>query len=312
VARARAQLGRQAIEAYVHDGYLAPPKVAPFGGQLDLVVQKQYFALATNGEADALDRMRSAEQRLTEQRAVLQATQKDARDAMAALASRQKGIQQAEAAAKATLSQVQGELAQLVAIQQAELEAQRVAQEKAALAAQLARQQAEAAAAASRARQAAAAAAAAQSGSGLLPGVRHLGTGPPSAPPGAPSPAPGPPVPGSSRGLVALAFARSQLGKPYVWGAAGPDSYDCSGLTMRAWEAAGVSLPHYAAAQYAMIAHVPISSLQPGDLVFFGSDLHHVGIYAGDGQMIDAPYTGTVVRYDSIYWGDLFGAGRPG
>jgi cell wall-associated NlpC family hydrolase len=110
-----------------------------------------------------------------------------------------------------------------------------------------------------------------------------------------------------------VAFARSQLGKPYAFGAAGPATYDCSGLTMMAWRAAGVSLDHYAADQYAYTAHIPIANLQPGDLVFFGSDLHHVGIYVGGGMMIDAPHTGTVVRYDSIFWPDLqpFG-GRPG
>jgi cell wall-associated NlpC family hydrolase len=81
---------------------------------------------------------------------------------------------------------------------------------------------------------------------------------------------------------------------------------------MRAWQAAGVDLPHFAAAQYAGIAHVSLTALQPGDLVFFGSDIHHVGIYAGAGMMVNAPYTGTVVRYDSIYSGDLIGAGRPG
>lgn len=109
-----------------------------------------------------------------------------------------------------------------------------------------------------------------------------------------------------------MAYARAQLGKAYQWGGAGPDSFDCSGLTMRAWEAGGVSLAHYAAAQYANTAHVAIANLQPGDLVFFGSDLHHVGLYVGGGQMIDAPSTGSFVRTDSIYWPDLqpYG-GRP-
>ncbi len=82
---------------------------------------------------------------------------------------------------------------------------------------------------------------------------------------------------------------------------------------MRAWGAAGVSLPHFAAAQYSDTAHVAIANLAPGDLVFFGSDLHHVGIYIGGGQMIDAPSTGQFVCIDSIFWSDLqpFG-GRPG
>jgi cell wall-associated NlpC family hydrolase len=310
VARARAELGRQAVEAYIHGGYLAPPPTAPTAGSVDLVVQQQYFGLATNGEADALDRMRTAARRLTEQRTVLDAAQKNAHDAVVALAGRQQAIEQATAADKATLSKVQGELAQLVAQEQARLEAQRIAQEKAALAAQLAKQQAEAAAAA-QARQVAAAAATAAASSGRS-GLQPVAQRPPVSGGGGGGSV-GPPIPaGSSKGLIALAFARSQLGKPYVWAASGPDSYDCSGLTMRAWQAAGVSLPHFAAAQYAMIAHVPIANLQPGDLVFFGSDLHHVGIYAGGGQMINAPYTGTVVRYDSIYGGDLVGGGRPG
>ncbi len=323
--RARATLSAQAVEAYIRGGYLSPPQTAPYSGHLDLVVQKDYFGLATNGEHDALDRLRAAERSLAEQGIALQATQKDARSSLDALASRERAVAQADQAEKATLAQVQGELTQLVAQQQAQLAAARIAQEQATIAAQLAQQRAQeqtaaaaaaranqlaAAAAAARANQLAAAAIASRSGSGLLPPVNK-----PTPQRTAPSPPPpaGPPAPppSGSRGLIALAFARSQLGKPYQWAGAGPDSYDCSGLTMRAWEAAGVSLPHLAAAQYAQIAHVAIADLQPGDLVFFGSDLHHVGIYAGGGQMIDAPYTGTVVRYDSIFWGDLIGGGRP-
>ncbi len=131
----------------------------------------------------------------------------------------------------------------------------------------------------------------------------------PKAPAVTTKPAP----PASGRGLIAVAFARSQLGKPYLFGGAGPASYDCSGLTMMAWRSAGVSMDHYAADQYAFTARVAIANLQPGDLVFYGSDLHHVGIYVGGGTMIDAPHTGTFVRYDSIYQAGLqpFG-GRPG
>ena len=114
-----------------------------------------------------------------------------------------------------------------------------------------------------------------------------------------------PPPPASSGASAALAYARAQLGKPYQWAGAGPAAFDCSGLTMRAWGAAGVGLPHSAAGQYAGTAHVPIADLQPGDLVFFGSDLHHVGIYVGGGQMIHAPHSGTVVSYSTIFWPDL-------
>ncbi|MBV9411518.1 MAG: C40 family peptidase [Acidimicrobiia bacterium] len=129
-------------------------------------------------------------------------------------------------------------------------------------------------------------------------------TPPPSAPVG-----PAPPV--SAGAATAVNFAKAQLGKPYVYGAAGPDSYDCSGLTMMAWRAGGVSLPHSAEMQYNSIAHISMSQLQPGDLVFFYTPVEHVGIYVGGGQMIDAPYTGAVVRYDSIYNPYLVGAGRP-
>jgi cell wall-associated NlpC family hydrolase len=110
---------------------------------------------------------------------------------------------------------------------------------------------------------------------------------------------------------VALEWAFSELGKPYVWGATGPNSFDCSGLTQFVWRQAGVSIPRVAAAQYAWTIPVPLSQLLPGDLVFYGrTDIHHVGIYIGDGLMINAPHTGTVVQVSSIWWSDLAGFGR--
>jgi cell wall-associated NlpC family hydrolase len=96
--------------------------------------------------------------------------------------------------------------------------------------------------------------------------------------------------------MTAVRAAASQIGKPYRWGAAGPDAYDCSGLTMWAWAHAGVSLPHSSRAQYASLPHVPMSQLAPGDLVFRGSPIHHVGIYKGGGVVIAAPHSGESVR----------------
>jgi len=152
-------------------------------------------------------------------------------------------------------------------------------------------------------------------GSGSGPATTAKPASPPttSAPkPSSPPPAPTGPAPAVKPGAAtALNTAKAQLGKPYVYGAAGPDSYDCSGLTMYAWRAGGVLLPHSAAMQYDAIAHISVSQLQPGDLVFFYTPIEHVGIYVGGGQMIDAPYTGAVVRYDSIYNPYLVGAGRP-
>jgi cell wall-associated NlpC family hydrolase len=110
---------------------------------------------------------------------------------------------------------------------------------------------------------------------------------------------------------VALAWAFSELGKSYVWGATGPNTFDCSGLTQFVWHAAGVSIPRVAADQDSWTIPVPLSSLLPGDLVFYGkTDIHHVGIYIGDGLMINAPHTGDVVRVSSIWWSDLAGFGR--
>ena len=106
-------------------------------------------------------------------------------------------------------------------------------------------------------------------------------------------------------------MARQQIGKPYEYGAAGPDSFDCSGLTLYSWRAGGVSLPHSAGAQYGATTHIPLSDLEPGDLVFYGSPIHHVGIYVGSGTMIEASHAGVPVRYAGIYRSDLVGAGRP-
>jgi peptidoglycan DL-endopeptidase CwlO len=135
---------------------------------------------------------------------------------------------------------------------------------------------------------------------------------------GAPSGGSGGSSAGTSSGAsAAIAFARAQIGKPYEWAATGPDTFDCSGLTMRAWEHGGVSLPHYSVAQYEQGRKVAISELRRGDLVFFGSDpgnpgsIYHVGLYIGGGQMIEAPYTGEDVRISSIYRDSLFGAARP-
>jgi len=115
----------------------------------------------------------------------------------------------------------------------------------------------------------------------------------------------------TSAGGRAVAYARAQLGKPYVWSTEGPNSFDCSGLTMMAWRSAGVSIPRVSGAQYGIGRHISKSALEPGDLVFFGSPIHHVGIYVGGGMMIEAPYTGQVVRYHTIDRSDYAGATRP-
>jgi cell wall-associated NlpC family hydrolase len=121
-----------------------------------------------------------------------------------------------------------------------------------------------------------------------------------------------PVVTGSGGARVAVEWAYKEIGKPYQWGAAGPDSFDCSGLTQYVWGKAGVYLDHYTGSQWNEGQHVSRDQLQPGDLVFFGSDLHHVGLYVGNSNMIEAPYTGANVRVSYAFRSDYAGAIRPG
>ncbi|MEU8033038.1 NlpC/P60 family protein [Streptomyces sp. NPDC049099] len=106
--------------------------------------------------------------------------------------------------------------------------------------------------------------------------------------------------PASGRAGAAFSAAQSQIGKPYVYGATGPSSFDCSGLTSWAYAQAGVSIPRTSEAQATIGPHLSMSQLQVGDLVFFYGDLHHVGLYAGNGQVLHAPHTGAVVRYEAM------------
>jgi cell wall-associated NlpC family hydrolase len=117
---------------------------------------------------------------------------------------------------------------------------------------------------------------------------------------------------GSGKGATALAFAKAELGKPYRFAAAGPDAYDCSGLTSAAWKRAGVTLPRTSQAQYNAGRAVSKSELQPGDLVFFYGDLSHVGLYVGSDTIIHSPRPGKTVEYSKMSYMPYQGARRPG
>jgi peptidoglycan DL-endopeptidase CwlO len=233
----------------------------------------------------------------------LQAVSNSQSQALADLAAAQRAQEQAQADARSALSAQQASTRQMQADRQKVLDAahqeqqilQRLQTREAAIIkaarARAARLAAERAAALIRARAEAAAAAA-----------RSLVSQPVSSPV----------VTGSGGARVAVEWAYRELGKPYVWGAAGPDSFDCSGLTQYVWGKAGVYLDHYTGSQWNEGQHVSQSQLQPGDLVFFGSDLHHVGIYVGNGNMIEAPHSGADVRVAPYDRPDYAGAIRPG
>jgi cell wall-associated NlpC family hydrolase len=114
----------------------------------------------------------------------------------------------------------------------------------------------------------------------------------------------------SSAAATAVHWAYQELGKSYVWAASGPNHFDCSGLTMYVYQQAGIYLPHSSAAQYNSGRHVSRSEMRPGDLVFFGSPIHHVGIYVGNGDMIESPQAGESVKVSYALRGDMVGAVR--
>ncbi len=225
-------------------------------------------------------------------------------DAMAQLNAALARQQAAAVAAKAAADQASSTLTALDADRQSVVDAAtRGQQVLAALQAQQAQLVATAKDAAARqaAQQAAASLAAQAAGASTSLAAFQAQGGQPAAPIGAGSYA------GSQAAAVAVRTALAQLGKPYVFGAAGPGSFDCSGLTMFAYAAAGISLPHYTGSQYGVGRHVGLSELQPGDLVFFDG-LGHEGMYIGNGMMVHAPHSGDVVRTVAIagYWQSVF------
>lgn len=119
-------------------------------------------------------------------------------------------------------------------------------------------------------------------------------------------------VPASGRAAAAVQYAMAQVGKSYVYGAAGPSAFDCSGLTMMAWAQAGVSLPHSSSAQYSSGPRIATGDLRPGDLVFYYSPISHVGMYIGNGLIVNALNPGAGVQVSGLYSMPYVGAVRPG
>jgi cell wall-associated NlpC family hydrolase len=237
-----------------------------------------------------MDRLTGRQKQLVDDYATQQAEtmekRREATESLRTLTDAQTDLKTAKATVRTKLSSARRLLADLTAEEQARLAAiEKKKQEEAARKAEeLARQQA-----AEQRRQEEAAAAAQEAASGTTSSSASSSSG---------SPDPG----YATAAEKALAFARAQIGKPYVWGATGPGSYDCSGLTQAAWKDAGVDLPRTTYDQVNAGTTVSISAARPGDLVFFYDDISHVGIYIGDGMMIHAPKPGAYVREESVYY----------
>ena len=263
-----------------------------------LISSSKYSKSAAQHDIDLVKELRRAERALHDQKAAADQAQADAQDEQEQIGKAQAGVEAANARQEQLLSQVNGEIAQLVAEAQAQKEAAELA----------AAQQRYTAAAAANVPTTGAPAPSAGSGTGAGTNTSRGSSGG-----SGPAPAPSANVPVNGGGAsAAIAYARSQLGRPYCYAGSGPACFDCSGLTMRAWGAAGVSMPHYSGAQYSMFPHVPLNAMQPGDLVFWGpGGSEHVGLYIGGGQMIAAPHTGDVVKIQAVF-GSPVGAARPG
>ena len=274
VAKDKNTLSKAAVANYISDGTAAAQNPIFSGNEETLGATTEYNQIAEGDISLAVDNLHTAENSLNAQESQLQGEQTQAQNQVTAeqnaVAQNQQAIQQQ----KSALSQEQGQIATLVK-QQQEAEARR---RRAGCRSQAA---AAAAAAAAARRSHPAAASPASAAAHAWPRLCQ------AAPP-----------PTAAGGAGAVQAAESQIGVPYVWGGESPKGsaspgFDCSGLTAWSWGQVGVGLPHYSGAQMADSTPVPISDLQPGDLLFYGpGGSEHVAMYVGPGEMIEAPYTG--------------------
>lgn len=305
---ARGELRKFALQAYVSGGGGSGGSglTDVLGVHGDQIGQKQGYVQVSIGDRQQLvDDVQAAQQVTREQRRDLEASQREATAAVRRAETKQAQAQDAASKLAAIKSQLDGQLATLVAEKQAAQA--RAAEER--VRAQVAAQ------AATAERQSASAREATQAPSAALPPVAASNSNQ-SNPPPTSSGGPGfVPPPNASAASIAIAAARSQLGVPYSWGggnASGPSygiaqganirGFDCSGLTLYAYAQAGITLSHLTWDQMKQGRVVPLSQIEPGDLVFYWGG-GHMALYIGGGQVIHAPQTGDVVRYGSLYMG---------
>ena len=282
----RKQLAAYAVNAYVSGGE-GTDLTSMLDSEADKFDQREGYARSAVGDRQELiDQLQASQRVAADQIAKLHDDQAAAQAQQDQADAKRKSAQDAADRLQVIQSQLQGQLAELVR-QKQEAEA-RAAQQRAY-------EQAQAQARAQQAQ----AQAQAQARPVPAPSTDYGSSGN-----GGSDSAPAVDIPtNGSVASIAIAAARTQLGVPYVWGGASPSSgFDCSGLVMWAYAQAGVSLPHYTGAQEGVGRVVPLSQIQPGDLVFYWN-AGHVALYIGGGSVIHAPHTGDVVRYGSLYMG---------
>jgi cell wall-associated NlpC family hydrolase len=292
IAGDRDTLKKAAVNAYVSNGAAAAQDPLFSGNQSSTMAARVYNDVAEGNLGTAVSDLNTAQNQLDAQQAVLTTQDGQATQAVSnaqAAANQAKSLQTQQTQA---LRQANGQIAQLIT------EQQKQEQEQATQAAAAKLAQAKAAAATAAQAAASHTSSSGSSSSGGTAPVVH---------------APVPPA-GGGAGATAVQAAESYLTVPYQWGGASRSGVDCSGLTMLAWEAAGVGLPHYSGGQMSDSTRISLSTLEPGDLLFYGpGGSEHVAMYIGGGQMIEAPYTGEHVWIVALRTGtgSFAGAGRP-
>ena len=294
---ARSRLAAEAVDTYVQGGRDLGG-ISATGGDGDSLRRSQYAMTLQAQKADLLDAARAQAAIVREKRARLESARTQADGAVTDVEQAQRDAESAASRLEAASGRIDGELASLV---EEEREARATA-ESAEVQRTLAARNPASPVASLAARPAPPTTVRAPATPGS-PTTRPTARPAPDAGNEAPAPNPG--------AAAAIAEARRQIGKPYKWAGAGPDNFDCSGLTAWAWKAGGRTLPHSSRAQFASLPRVNPASAQPGDLFAFGSPIHHIGIYIGGGTMIAAPQTGKNVQYQPAYRKDLTGVVRP-